>query len=80
MPRPKPSSVGTLAVTPVALGTREQAAEYVAALTAELAGLTRRHRLKSLAYLLDLARLEAENIIQGGEKGEPAEPPKAPAR
>ena len=38
---------------------RAAAAAYVAALTAELAALARRHNLDTLGYLLDMARLEA---------------------
>ena len=37
-------------------------AAYVAELTQELAGMARRHGLDTLGYLLDMARLEAENI------------------
>jgi hypothetical protein len=65
--RAKPSSVGTLAVSSIPLVDRVHAAEYVAALTAELAVLVRRHQLHTLGYLLDLARLEAEEIAQHGE-------------
>ena len=35
-------------------------ADYAAALTDELAGLARRHGRQTLAYLLEMARLEAE--------------------
>jgi hypothetical protein len=43
---------------------RAQAAAYVAALTGELASLVRRHRLDTLGYFLDMARLEAEEVVQ----------------
>ena len=43
-------------------GTPEAAASYVAALSSDLATIARRHGLIALSYLLDLARLEAENI------------------
>jgi hypothetical protein len=36
-------------------------ASYVAELTAELAKLSRQHGLDALAFILDMARLEAEN-------------------
>ena len=36
----------------------------LAALSAELAVIARRHRLDTLGYLLDMARLEAENIAR----------------
>ena len=40
---------------------REQVAAYVAELTSELALIARRHGFDALAYLLDMARLEAES-------------------
>ena len=43
------------------------AAAYVAALTAELAAIARRHDLSTLGYLLDMARLEAEAAAQRAE-------------
>lgn len=62
--RPKPSTVGHMAVSQVPLGDPAQAAAYVAGLTSELAGLVRRHRLDTLGYLLDMVRLEAEEAAQ----------------
>jgi hypothetical protein len=46
------------------LADRAAAAAYVAALSADLAALARRHNLDTLGYLLDMARLEAENTAQ----------------
>lgn len=43
-------------------GDPEAAASYVAALSSDLAAIARRHGLTALGYLLELARLEAENI------------------
>jgi hypothetical protein len=40
---------------------RAMAADYVAELSTELANLARQHGLDALAYILDMARLEAEN-------------------
>lgn len=37
----------------------EEVAAYIAVLTAEMVRLARKHKLSELAYLLDLARLEA---------------------
>ena len=37
---------------------------YIGTLTAELARLARRHHLDTLAYILDMARLEADQIAQ----------------
>jgi len=56
-----------VAVSSVPLVGRVHAAEYVAALTAELAVLVRRHQLHTLGYLLDLSRLEAEEAVQQGD-------------
>jgi hypothetical protein len=39
-----------------------QAAEYVATFATELALIARRHGLDTLGYLLEMARLEAENL------------------
>ena len=43
-----------------------RAANYVAELTRELARLARQHGLDALGYLLDMARLEAENATRHG--------------
>ena len=43
---------------------RAAAANYVAELSAELAKLARRHGLDALGYILDMARLEAENATR----------------
>ncbi len=45
-------------------GERERAAAYVAELAVDLASLARRHRLDTLVYLLDMVRLEAENVTR----------------
>jgi hypothetical protein len=41
------------------------AAHYIATLAGELAQIARGHRLESLAYILDMARLEADQIAKG---------------
>jgi hypothetical protein len=43
---------------------RAAAAGYVADLSAELANLARQHGLDALGYILDMARLEAENATR----------------
>ncbi|MFG1395654.1 hypothetical protein [Roseixanthobacter pseudopolyaromaticivorans] len=51
----------------------DQAAEfaaYVASLTTELSRLARRHRLPTLAYLLEMSRMEARGIAQPSPLGE----------
>jgi len=41
------------------------AAHYIAMLADELAQIARDHRLDGLAYILDMAHLEAEQIAKG---------------
>lgn len=43
---------------------RAAAANYVAELSTELAHLARQHGLDALGYILDMARLEAENATR----------------
>ncbi|MBA4788555.1 MAG: hypothetical protein H2042_02560 [Rhizobiales bacterium] len=47
-------------------------AAYVAALAAELSRMARDHRLGTLAYLLDMTRMEARNVSE--TTGEPETP------
>jgi hypothetical protein len=44
---------------------RTAAASYVATLTADLASIAKTHGLDTLGYILDMARLEAENVARG---------------
>ena len=44
---------------------RDEVAAYMAELTGELALVARRHGFDTLAYLLDMARLEAEGATHG---------------
>lgn len=41
----------------------QEVAAYVESLAAELARLARSHNLTTLAYLLDMARMEARNVV-----------------
>jgi hypothetical protein len=43
---------------------RADAADYIAAMTANLAKMARNHNLDALGYILDMARLEAENATR----------------
>jgi hypothetical protein len=43
---------------------RAAAAAYVAALSGDLATIARRHGLVALGYILDMAKLEAENATR----------------
>ncbi len=45
---------------------RAAAAAYVAELSGELAMLARRHGFAALGYILEMARLEAENATRHG--------------
>jgi hypothetical protein len=44
-----------------AVTERAAAADYIAALAGDLAAIARRNGLDTLGYVLDMARLEAEN-------------------
>jgi len=43
---------------------RIEAAAYIAELTADLAAMARRQGLDSLGYILEMAKLEAENVAR----------------
>jgi len=47
---------------PVKGAPAQEAAAYVAELAADLARIARDHRLDTLCYLLEMARLEARNV------------------
>jgi hypothetical protein len=44
-----------------------EAAHYIASLAQELAELAKSHELETLAYILDMARLEADQICKRGQ-------------
>lgn len=48
---------------------QSEAAAYIADLTANLALMARKHGLGTLGYLLDMARMEAENAADVDEEG-----------
>jgi hypothetical protein len=50
-----------------ATAERTAAAEYIAAMSGDLADLARRHGLDTLGYLLDMARLEADSRPRAGK-------------
>jgi len=50
-------------------GEKAATAAYVAALTADLAALARKQKLDTLGYLLDMARLEADDTARGSKGG-----------
>jgi hypothetical protein len=45
------------------------AALYIGTLAEELAQIARRHRLESLCYILEMARLEADQIAKVSREG-----------
>ncbi len=45
-----------------------ETAQYIAEFTAELSYLARQTRLDLLAYILDMARLEAARVVQAGKR------------
>jgi hypothetical protein len=47
---------------------RDAAATYIATLTGELARLARKFGYEALAYILDMARMEAENAGRGDSR------------
>ncbi|HEY1745757.1 MAG TPA: hypothetical protein VGG11_03185 [Xanthobacteraceae bacterium] len=47
------------------------AAHYIASLAQELAALAKSHELGTLAYILDMARLEADQICKRGQSPKP---------
>jgi hypothetical protein len=50
------------------IGDRTAAAAYVAELAADLAKIARQHDLAALAYILDMAKLEAESATREGSR------------
>ncbi len=48
----------------------EEVAAYIAAMTAEMGRLARKHNLPALGYLLDLARMEALERVGGSAEGD----------
>lgn len=49
---------------PASEETPEQAAHYIASLTQELAEIARRNRLAALSHILEMARLEADQLVK----------------
>jgi len=47
------------------------AAHYIASLTEELVELAKSYELEALAYILDMARLEADQISKRGDGSKP---------
>jgi hypothetical protein len=52
-------------------GGSDEAATHIAEAVRELAQLAHRHKLGTLGFLLDMALMEAEEIIRKGRKNRP---------
>ncbi|RDV01801.1 hypothetical protein [Undibacter mobilis] len=50
-------------------GSQSSVAHYVATLSNDLAVLARRNGLDTLGYLLEMVRLEAENLTRANDSG-----------
>ena len=58
---------------PTSNDDRNEAAAYIASMSANLASMARQHGLNTLGYLLDMAKLEAETAIRlNGGNGRPS--------
>ncbi|AWM87283.1 hypothetical protein [Microvirga sp. 17 mud 1-3] len=66
-PAPSPADTETSGAPGIHAPTAETA-QYIAEFTAELSFLARRSNLDLLAYLLDMARLEATRAVQGSAR------------
>ena len=64
----KPEGTGKGTVQPARATDPVEAARYIEAFALELSSLAKRSRLDFLAYLLDMARIEAERISGRGTK------------
>lgn len=49
---------------PAGNGGPEEAARYLVAAVADLGRIARRHHLETLGFLLDMAQMEAEDIVR----------------
>jgi len=47
--------------------TPADAAQYIATLAGELAQIARTHKLESLGYILEMARLEADQVAKASD-------------
>jgi hypothetical protein len=73
-PKTGPKGRGLEAKMPERMPLREPddraaVAHYIASLSADLARLARRHGLTTLSYVLEMARLEAEDLNRRGRSG-----------
>jgi hypothetical protein len=64
----RPMTEGTNGRTP---NEAPDAAHYIASLVQELAALAKSHEFDALAYILEMARLEADQICKRGQSPNP---------
>lgn len=57
-------SIPIEAEEPAGEGGPDEAARFIAVAVSELAPMARLHRLEMLAHLLDMAQMEAEDLIR----------------
>lgn len=55
-----------------ATGGRDEAAEFIAQMVGDLLAVAQRHRLETLAFLLDMAKMEAEELVRAAALGRQA--------
>lgn len=60
----KRQSIPIEADEPAGDGGPDEAARFIAGAVSELAPMARVHRLETLAHLLDMAQMEAEDLIR----------------
>lgn len=68
-PHDETDEAGVTTGVPASSMSTAETARYIAEFTAELSYLARQSHLDLLAYLLDMARLEAGRVIQSGKRG-----------
>ena len=66
---PQPRYRGPVPPISAPRGDRTETASYVSAMLGDLTVMARRGHLETLAYLLDMARLEAESSAHGKNGG-----------
>lgn len=57
---------------PAGDGGRDEAAEFIAQMVGDLLAVAQRHRLETLAFLLDMAKMEAEELVRAAALGRQA--------
>jgi len=69
-PHDEPDEAAGVTGLAIASMSAVEAAQYIAEFSAELSSIARRSNFDLLAYLLDMARLEAGRAVQAGKRSE----------